>query len=285
MKGHVKAVLVSAIIAAVFVQQRAHGQTAETSPFRVLVPGAGIIGCDVRGDAAAYRSHLEKRLNRPVSLCGVKSSTAAAAALGAGKAEMVLLDPIGFAAVEDRGRAILAGRVSAETGRVLTVAVVLKSAGKDTLAKLTGAAPIVAGDKPASKDVPLRALADAGAPVASFRPVLVMNDDNAAFAALRTGRGNLLVLTAGARQRVCLPLDPKSNPCADLVEIWRGRPTAPFAFVVPKNMPIGDRHQLVGIHIALHFEAPAAMAFITRAMPPAVALDPTEAGALLIRQP
>jgi ABC-type phosphate/phosphonate transport system substrate-binding protein len=176
---------------------------------------------------------------------------------------------------------MLVGRVSAETGRVLSVALVLKSSGKTRLADLEGASPIVAGRMPASKDVPMKALADAGAPVASFKPLQIIEGDEPAFAGLRAGRGDLLVVTAGARQRACLTPDVKVDPCADLVEVWRGRPVASRAMVVANTMPIADRHQLVGIHIAMHFEAPKAMGFMARVLPPAVALDPAEAGALL----
>jgi ABC-type phosphate/phosphonate transport system substrate-binding protein len=250
-------------------------------PFRVLVPGAGLNGCAAAGDAEAYRAHLEQRLTRPVTVCGAADAAAAAAALAAGQADMVALDPVAFVAVKDEARAILAGRIDAATGRVVTVALVTKRSGKTRLTDLEGASPIVAGRLPASKDVPMKALADAGAPIASFKPLQVIEGDEPAFAALRAGRGDLLVVTASARQRACMTPDIKVDPCADLTEIWRGRPIAPRAMVVANAMPIADRHQLVGIHIALHFEAPKAMAFMARALPPAVALDPAEAGALL----
>lgn len=250
-------------------------------PFRVLIPGAGLNGCAATADVEAYRAHLQKRLARPVSVCGAADANAAATALAAGQADMVALDPASFAAIKSEARAILAGRIDAATGRVLTAALVMKRSGKTRLADLAGASPIVAGRLPASMDVPMRALADAGAPVASFRPLQVIEGDEPAFAALRAGRGDLLIVTASARQRACITPDIKVDPCADLTEIWRGRPMASRAMVVANAMPIADRHQLVGIHIALHFEAPRAMAFMARVLPPAMALDPTEAGALL----
>jgi ABC-type phosphate/phosphonate transport system substrate-binding protein len=253
-------------------------------PFRIFVPGAGLSNCAPTGDAEAYRAHLEKRLERPVRLCAAGDTTAAAAALVASQADMVILDPPAYTLVAGKARAILAGRVSAATGRVLSVALVLKRSGKTSFADLADASPIVAGRLPASNDVPMQALADAGAPVASFKAVQVIEGDDPAFAALRAGRGNVLVVTAGARQRACMSLDVKVDPCADLTEVWSGRPLAPRALVVSNAMPVADRHQLVGIHIALHFEAPKAMAFMARAMPPAVAIDPTEAGALLARR-
>lgn len=257
------------------------GAKDATGPFRIVMADAGLTGCAATGDAEAYRAHLEKRLARPVSVCGAADSAAAAAELRAGKADMVVLDPAAFEMVKDRARTILAGRASADTGRVLTMALVVKRSGKTKLADLVGASPIVAGAAPASKDVPLKALADAGAPVASFRPLQVIEGDEPAFEALRAGRGNLLVVTGGARQRACMTVDVKVDPCADLTEVWRGRPQASRAMVVANSMATADRHRLVGIHIALHFEAPRAMGFVARAMPPAVALDPTEAGALL----
>lgn len=256
---------------------------AQTPPpaFRVLIHDPGFSGCDTKGEAEAYRVHLAQRLSRPVSVCAADSAEAAAMALKGGQADMVVLDPPAFGPVKDSARAILAGRASADTGRVLSVALVLKTSGKTSLAVLANATPIVAWASPASSGVPLKALADAGGPVGSFKAPLVAGGDRPAFEALRAGRGDVLVVTAGARQRMCRADDPKSEPCADLTEVWRGRPTAPRALVVSTGMSDADRHQLVGIHIALHMEAPAAMAFVARALPSSVALDPTEAGALL----
>ncbi|WP_416906928.1 MAG: PhnD/SsuA/transferrin family substrate-binding protein [Polymorphobacter sp.] len=251
-----------------------------SAPFRLLVPDAGLQGCAPSGDAEAYRAHLEARLARPVQLCGAESAAAAAAALNAGEAEMVLLDPPAFEAVKASARAILAGRRNAETGRTLTVALVPATSPRKTLADLAGAVPIMADEREASFAVPLQALADAGAPTASFQTPLVVRGDEAAFNALRAGRGDLLIVTASARQRACASPDIEVDPCADLREVWRGRPRAPHAFVVANAMPIDQRHQLVGIHVGLHFEAPRAMAFLARALPGAQALDPAEAGAL-----
>lgn len=256
-------------------------QGAEAA-FRVVVADAGLTGCTATGPAEAYRLHLEKRLERPVSLCGAADATAAAAVLKAGKADMVLLDPPAFDTVKDMARALLTGRVRAETGRVMTMALALKRSGRKSLADLTGATPIVAGSVPTSKDVPMQAIVDAGAPVASFKPLLVIEGDEPAFAALRAGRGDVLVVNGSARSRACMTPDLKRDPCADLVELWRGRPRAARAFVVSNKMSMGDRHQLIGIHIGLHFEAPAAMRYLAQLLPPAVAIDPAEAGALLL---
>jgi ABC-type phosphate/phosphonate transport system substrate-binding protein len=252
------------------------------TPFRVVIADAGLTGCAATGAAEAYRRHLEQRLSRPVSLCGAADTKAAAAELRAGKADMVVLDPAAFETVKDVARAALAGRVNALTGRVLSLALVLKTSGKTSLAALTGATPIFAGNAPASMEVPLRAIGEAGAPIDSFKPAMVFEGDEPAFAALRAGRGDVLVINASARARACMTPDIKRDPCADLAELWRGRPRAARALVVRNTMPTGDRHQLVGIHIGLHFEAPTAMRFMAQALPPAVALDPAEAGALLL---
>lgn len=249
---------------------------------RVLVANAGITGCAATGAAEAYRAHLAKRMARAVSLCGAQSPTAAAAALRAGTADMVLLDPAAFDTVKDVARAILTGRASALTGRVLTEALVLKGSPRASLASLTGATPVLAGNAPASNSVPLRALADAGAPVSSFKPAQVIEGDAPAFAALRAGRGDVLVVNGSARARACMTPDPARDPCADLTTLWRGRPRATSALVVSRAMPISDRHQLVGIHVGLHFEAPAAMRFMAQVLPRAAAIDPAEAGALLL---
>jgi ABC-type phosphate/phosphonate transport system substrate-binding protein len=256
---------------------------ASSPSLRIAIPGLGSEGCQaVSTDTAAtaYMAHLQKRLAKPVLLCGAKDSAAAAQALKAGEVEMALLDSQSFIAVKDQTRAILAPRFDPAQGRVLTVAMTLTSSGKDNLEKLNGGRPIFIGETPPSRDIPLQALADHGLETKNFGPQIFATEITG-FKALQDGKGDMLIITAGARQRICRAEDPKGGICPGAIEAWRGRPTAPKAFVVSNNMSEADRYQLIGIHIAMHNDNPAALAFISSLLPNAIMLDPTEPSALL----
>jgi ABC-type phosphate/phosphonate transport system substrate-binding protein len=256
---------------------------ASSPSLRIAIPGLGSTGCQAASTdtaATAYTAHLQKRLEKPVLLCGAKDSAAAAQALKAGDVEMALLDPQSFIAVKDQTRAILAPRFDPTQGRVLTVAMTLKSSGKDNLEKLKSGRPIFIGETPPSRDIPLEALADHGLDTKSFGPQIIATE-NTGFKALQDGKGDMLIITAGARQRICRAEDPKSGTCPSVFEAWRGRPTAPKALVVSNVMSEADRYQLIGIHIAMHNDNLAALGFISKLMPNAIMLDPTEPSALL----
>jgi ABC-type phosphate/phosphonate transport system substrate-binding protein len=258
---------------------------APQAALRVALADAGLpAGCATMqaGPGKAFTDHLSARLERPVSLCGASDTAAAAASLAKGEADMALVDPAGFKAHAGVVRAILAPRPSRDTGRVLAVALTTKAGTRAGLDMLAGARPIFIADGEASRAVPLKALEDHGVPVANFGPALLAKGEDDGAAALRAGTGDVLILTAGAAQRLCRPEDQSSKPCDDLREIWRGRPTASRAFAVRNDMDADLRYRLVGIHIGLHFEEPDAMAYVAQLMPGSVALDPAEATALVV---
>lgn len=259
--------------------------TAQTPPagFRIGIAGLAQAGCSATPSEAAaesYRKHLETRLGKPVVLCGYLDAKAAATALQDGQLDLAILDQPSFEPVSKVARPILAPRADAQTGRVLAVALTLKTSGRDTPVKLAGSRPIFISKLAASHQVPLQGLADYGADTKSFKPELFVADEHAGLEALRAGQGDALIITAGARQRLCRGDDPKVILCGDVVEAWRGRPTAQTGLVVRNDLPEVDRYQLVGIHIALHQERPEALAFLASKLGGGVALDPTEAIAM-----
>jgi ABC-type phosphate/phosphonate transport system substrate-binding protein len=259
--------------------------TAQTPPagFRIGIEGLTDSGCTATPSdaaAAAYRKHLEGRLGKPVVLCSYADGKAVATALQDGQLDLAVLDQPSFEPVSKIARPILAPRADAITGRVLAVALTLKTSGRDTPVKLAGSRPIFISKVAASHQVPLQGLADFGADTKSFKPELFVADEQAGLAALRAGQGDALIITAGARQRLCRGDDPKVVLCGDVVEAWRGRPTALSGLVVRNDLPEADRYQLVGIHIALHQERPEAMPFLVAKLGGGIALDPTEAAAM-----
>jgi ABC-type phosphate/phosphonate transport system substrate-binding protein len=263
------------------------GETAKavaSSPsLRIAIPGLVPEGCQAAStDAAAtaYVAHLKARLEKPVLLCGAKDGASAAAALQAGEVEMALLEPQSFLTVQEQTRAILAPRFDPLEGRIMAVAITLTSSGKDKLEKLKGGRPIYIGEAPPSRAILLQAMKDHGVDTATFGPQVIATE-NTGFQALRDGKGDMLIITSGARQRICRAEDPKDGICPNITEVWRGRPTATKAFVVSNNMSEADRYQLIGIHIAMHNDNQSAFAFMASLMPKSIMLDPTEPSALL----
>lgn len=256
----------------------------QTTPLRIAIPNAGFEGCTSAPTdpaAAAYRTHLQTRLEKPVDLCGYKDAAAAGQALVGKEADLAITDPANYVAIKAQTRSIAAPRFEPLVGRVLAVALALKTSGLTKPDQLAGKRPIFISQLPASRAAPLQGLSDYGAPVEGFAPDLITDNEETALAALRAGKGDMLILTGGARQRLCRADDPKVVLCEDVVEVWRGRPTAQGAFVVRNDMGEADRYQLVGIHIAMHKTNPAAFAYIQKLMPGAIMLDPTEATALV----
>jgi ABC-type phosphate/phosphonate transport system substrate-binding protein len=256
---------------------------ASSPSLRIAIPGLATEGCQASSADAvstAYIAHLKARLEKPVLLCGAKDGAAAAAALKAGEVEMALLEPQSFLAVKEQTRAILAPRFDPVEGRIMAVAITLTSSGKDNLEKLKGVRPIFIGDAAPSRAIPLQAMEDHGVDTATFGPQVIATE-NTGYQALRDGKGDILIITAGARQRICRAENPKGGICPDITEVWRGRPTAAKALVVSNNMTEADRYQLIGIHIAMHNDNEAAFAYLASLMPKAIMLDPTEPSALL----
>lgn len=92
-----------------------------------------------------------------------------------------------------------------------------------------------------------------------------------------------MVLHAGAWQKLCRGDQPGEDLCADLKVLWRQRQVADQAWAVRLDMTDDWRFRLIGIHVAMHNEAPDAFAWA--AGPDAEEYEPTEAKALIHQGP
>jgi ABC-type phosphate/phosphonate transport system substrate-binding protein len=278
------AALLIVLLAAITPASAQAPDASQRTPLRIAIANAGFEGCTSAPSdaaAAAYRTHLQTRLEKPVNLCGYKDAAAAGQALVGGEADLAITDPTNYVNIKAQTRAIAAPRFEPLVGRVMAVALALKTSGITKPDQLAGKRPIFISQLPASRAAPLQGLTDYGVAVEGFAPELITDNEDVGLAALRSGKGDALILTGGARQRLCRADDPKVVLCEDVVEVWRGRPTATQAFVVRNDMVEADRYQLVGIHIAIHKTNPAAFAYVQKLMPGAIMLDPTEASALV----
>lgn len=255
---------------------------AAPAPFRFGIPGPTTAPCApaaADGPLAAYTAHLAQRLERPVLVCPLASRTEAAAALEAKSVDMALLDTAAIAPHRTSLRALMMPRGHGGLGRVETVALTLTTATGTGLGALAGAKVGYAGAARFAQAEPQRALADQGVSAADLAADLITDGPEQGFAALRAGQIDVLVLHTAARERVCRRSSAEDRPCADIKELWRGRPRAETAYSVRRDMDRELRFRLIGIHVALHLENPAAFAAIA---PGAPELEPTEADALVL---
>ena len=253
------------------------------APLRVAASGpAGACAPAAEAPAAErpYYQHLAKRLQVDVVRCPVPDRRAAAQALAAGQVDLAVLDPASYGAVRAQVRAAMTVRPTGGPSRVPVVIAVRAGDGAQTLAGLRGARVAFGGRLPAALAVPRTVLADKGLTAAVLGPELIAADAEQAVASLRGGQADAVALHASAYQRICRPKKPGEQRCADLAEIWRGRPQAALALAVRRDMPDTLRYRLIGIHLPMHLEARDAFAAGASWAPTPGEFEPAEAEAL-----
>jgi ABC-type phosphate/phosphonate transport system substrate-binding protein len=259
----------------------------QAAPLRIAAisatPGAchALAATAPAGEAAYYR-HLAKRLEVEVQQCPFADARAAGAAVAAGQADMALLDPAAFKPVRATTRAILTVRARTDSNRIPVILAVRAGDPRRTLASLKGASVAFGGRTPAGLTTPRAVLAERGAGPGFFREV-VEGDGEVALQQLRDRKVDAVAVHVAAWQRVCRMVSPKApEPCGDLAIVFKARPRATRALVVRRDMPQELRYRLIGIHMPLHLEAPAAFAFATAWAPGAAEFQPAEADALTL---
>ncbi|MFN3514479.1 MAG: PhnD/SsuA/transferrin family substrate-binding protein [Phenylobacterium sp.] len=273
--------------AALMLALSATAAAAEPAPLRLASIGAAEAPCrpleasDPAGERAYHRL-LEQRLGRPVLKCPVPDKAAAARGLAAGRLDLAVLDPETYTPVRAQTRAILTVRPRGRLNRIPVVAAVKANAPIRSLAAAKGTRLVYGGTWPAAHATPSQALADQDAGAGHFASETVARDPDAAVAALRGGSADVMVLNAAAWQRLCRGDRPQENKCADLREVWRGRPRATAALVARRDLPEELRFRLVGIHVAMHIEAKEAFTWASAWIPDGAEFEPTEAEALAI---
>lgn len=260
---------------------------AQAAPFRIAVIAPGGQGCQAVGASAAageraYYAHLTKRLGVDVLRCPLATPSAAAAALAAGQVDMALLDGPSYAPVRTKVRAILTVRVKGAANRIPVLLAVRAADPRHSLVNLKGARLALAGRTSAGFDTPRAVLAERGAGAGFFREEIVA-DGETAIGRLRAGQVDAVAVHAAAWQRVCRMMSPKiPEPCKDLFVVIKARTTADHALAVRRDMPLELRYRLIGIHMALHLEAPSAFAYAAGAVTSPAEFQPAEADALIL---
>lgn len=252
--------------------------------FRIAVETGASEPCrpvakDAPSGLQAYARLLAVRLEKPITICPTVDRAASAALLAGGGADLAMLDAKSFV-LAGASRAILTPRAPEDFGRVEMVALVGGGSKIAALSDLAGAKIALGGAGRLAAEGPYRALADHGVAREMLAPTMPAADPEAALDAVRAGRVDAAVLHVSAWRRVCRGNKPGDEPCKDLRVVWRGRPRPAEAVVAPLSMPEPLRYRLIGVHIAMHLEAPEAFAWAARGVPGAKSFDATEAGAL-----
>ncbi len=275
------------LAAAAILLSAAQAQTP-TLPLRIAAIGPATGPCaplsaNAPAGQKAYFDLLAKRLQTEVVNCPMADAAAAAQALAAGQIDLARLDGAVFGPVSSNVRSVLTTRDKGALNRLPVVVSTLKTGQAQTLADLAGASLVFGGPMKASLEVPKMALATYGADDAFFGDLIVAQDYETAAAQLRSGAAQAMVLHAGAWQKLCRGDQPGEDLCADLRVVWRQRPVADQAWAVRTDMTDERRFRLIGIHVAMHNEAPDAFAWA--AGPGAEEFEPTEAKALIHQGP
>lgn len=276
------------LLAACAVLLSAAQAQAPTLPIRIADISGQTGPCapppsDAPAAQKAYLQLLADRMRTEVLNCPMLDVAAAAQALAAGEIDLARLDAAAFAPVSGQVRNILTTRKVGDLNRLPVVVATLASAPAQTLADLAGTTLVFGGPMKASLLVPRQALGDYGADEAFFGAQTVARDYDEAAARLRGGQAQAMVLHAGAWQKLCRSDQSAADTCNDLRVIWHQRPLADQAWAMRSDTTDDRRFRLVGIHVALHNEAPDIFAWL--AGPGAEELEPTESKALLHQGP
>jgi len=278
--------LAAPLLAAMALSVAPSQASAPTTPLRIATLTEEAAPCaplaaDAPAGERAYFALLSRRLERQVLSCPMASRAAAAAALASGGADLAVLDAASFRPVATTTRSILTVRPKDQFSRIAVVVAVRADDERRTLADLRGAAVAFGGANRSYYDRPLRALADQGVGEGYFRTHVKAASAEEALEMLRDGKVDVLALHAGAWRQVCLKVKGKSR-CDELRVAWRGRPRATLAIVAPNTMPLETRYRLIGVHVAMHQEAPSAFAWASAWMPNGAEFEPTESDALIL---
>lgn len=260
--------------------------SARAEPFRIAaLDGKGpcaSLGASASAGERAYYDLLAKRLGRPVMKCGYASAADAAGAVARGEADMAWLGPAAFAPVRAQTRAILTVRATGQSNRIPVLVAVRAADPARDVAGLKGRLIGFGGHSPAGLATPQAVLAERGLAPGDYRPKVDVDGDQA-IAELRAGRVDAVAVHAAAWQRVCRMVSPKApQPCGDLRIVVKARPRAGQALVVRRAISDELRYRLIGIHMPMHLEAPAAFAFATAWRKGAAEFQPAEADALTL---
>lgn len=265
----------------------AAASTGQAATLRIAAVEAASSACAPLGGGApagekAYYKLLEQRLGRDILKCPVASRAEAASALSAGKLDLAVLDMPSWEPIKANTRAILTVRPQGALNRIPVVVATKAASAPAGLQALKGKKAAFGGVTPAAFATPRKALADQGLDPAFFSVEEKLSDSDAAAKALRSGAADVLVLNASAWQRLCRGDKPKEDHCGDLKVVWRGRPRAPLAMVVRTDMPLDEKFQIIGIHVAMHLEAKDAFAWASSWVPGGAEFEATEADALVV---
>lgn len=276
----------TALLAALAFAAAPTQATAPPPALRIATLGprtapCGPLSTDAPPGEQAYFALLAHRMEMRVLNCPMASREDAARAIAGNTADLAVLDAQAYRPVAAKTRSILTVRPDGEFARIPAVVAVRADDPRHDLADLRGATAVLGGSNRSYSERPMKALADQGATDGYFSAVTRAGSADEALDMLRKGKVDAMILHAGAWRRVCLKVRGKSR-CDELRVAWRGRPRAQLAVVAPNSMSLETRYRLIGIHLAMHQEAPAAFQWASSWIPNGAEFEPTESDALIL---
>ncbi|MEO1322108.1 MAG: PhnD/SsuA/transferrin family substrate-binding protein [Pseudomonadota bacterium] len=239
--------------------------------------GSGLLDPDAR----AYAELIKTRFNTEVTVCLTNTVEEAIGLAEQGDVNIVWAEPDHVAPISNTWRPILTLRDANGLGRAPFVLFGLPSDNRsETLSEISAdeIGFLDGAPEALNTDLAKRVLRDYevmdGEP---FEPVYFESHIKL-MEAVEAGDIKAGILESGTWGRACAVLDPTATVCDHFEIIMYDRPRALNALMVPKRTSKERHFRLVGVHIALHLEAPEAMAWLSQE--PKGEFEPTEALAM-----
>lgn len=259
---------ISASISGIASVAQAQSESFTVQPIIVALPMASQVedgeGCkteiELRDQTAkAYAGLLADRFNTTVTLCFTETLAESAAMAERGEVNFAWVDQDGAATVADNWRPVLTLRNENGLGRVPFVLFALKGGQAETiLGGLTAndAGLMIRPPQSLNIDEAKRLLRDYSVLYEDGDQPRTYPDQWELIKAVENGEVQTGILEGGTWGRACGVLDPASTFCDHLEVLIYDRPRAPYGFIIPTETSKERHYRLVGLHIAIHLEAP-----------------------------
>ena len=233
-------------------------------------------------NAKAYVSLLAARFNTDVTLCLTETPEDVVALAEQGEVNFAWAEQASVSPILESWRPVLTLRENTGLGRAPFVLFTLAGESGSTELGAIEAANIGFLDRPPEAlniDHAQRVLVDFGMAQEDLSEPRLFGTQSDLFEAVETAEIQAGILESGTWGRACGVLDPASTFCDHLEILIYDRSRALNAFMIPNETEKERHFRLVGVHIALHLEAPEVYEWISQGR--GEEFEPTEAAAML----
>ena len=244
------------------------------------------VGCKSSADlldpvAKSYAELLADRFNTDVTICLTDTPEEVVALAQEGEVNFAWVTKEAAAPILGDWRPALTLRYENGLGRVPFVMFALRSGQSvDDLSELQASDIGVIDRPPQSLHINLakRVLKDFNILKDDGVEPLPYQTHEALFEAVENGQIPAGILEAGTWGRVCAVLDPDATFCDHFEVMLYDRQRADIGFILPTDTDRERFYRLIGVHIALHLDLPAAHDWLRQGK--GLEFEPTEASAM-----